>query len=793
METKNPYLSFLLIIVLLALLQIPTFALKKSYIVYFGGHSHGPEPSMDDMERAEDRHHEFLASFLGCKEKARDSIIYAHTKHINAFSARLEEEVAEHISKHPDVISIFEAKSSKLHTTRVWEFLGLEKNGQVVENSLWEKANLGEDIIIANIDGGVWPESKSFSDEGLDLGPIPSRWKGQCTDVDEIGVTCNKKLISMRKYYKADAEKFPNVKKNYTIRPFNGHGTHTLSIAGGAFVAGVNSFGLGNGTAKGGAPKARLAHYRVCWPDSDNLLVNCQTGDQIAAFDQAINDGVDVFSVSLGDNYVNKDLMSGGIAISALHAVKKGIVVVDSAGNVGPDEGSILNMAPWIITVGASTMDRDFPAYLQLGDKQRLKGKNGDSSVVLPENKSYPLITAMDAKADDADIDFVKMCVEMAINPDLVKGKILVCTISRTAIAETSVWLKDAGAVGLISFDDKPSGKEALGMPAVIPAVELTTSDGIALLRYMNSTKSPVAYIEPANTELNVKPAPTLALFSSRGPNSIVPEILKPDLIAPGVQVIAATSPDVSPTGLGDDRRVNFTAFYGTSMAAPVVAGVAALLKGIHRDWSPAAIKSAMMTTASITDNTNQVILDNDGTVTTPLHIGAGHINPNKATDPGLVYDLTFEDHLNFLCGMGYNSSQVSKFSGDKEHQNFQCPKSYSRLDYNYPAITIPNFVNTVTVSRTLKNVGSSGTYKVEIVEPYGFSVKVEPENLKFEKLGEEKVFKVTLQVKPSPAEGAQDNKYVFGSLTWNDGVHTVRSPISVKKDSSNINTSSLM
>lgn len=154
-------------------------------------------------------------------------------------------------------------------------------------------------------------------------------------------------------------------------RDYEGHGTHTLSTAAGNFVGGANVFGFGNGTAKGGSPKARVSAYKVCWP---GIQGGCFDGDIMKGFDMAIHDGVDVLSVSLGGEATPfVDYLEDGIAIGAFHAVKNGIVVVCSAGNSGPSESTVSNVAPWMITVGASTIDREFQAYVQLGNGKRLK------------------------------------------------------------------------------------------------------------------------------------------------------------------------------------------------------------------------------------------------------------------------------------------------------------------------------------------------------------------------------------------------------------------------------------
>ena len=156
-----------------------------------------------------------------------------------------------------------------------------------------------------------------------------------------------------------------------------------------------------------------------------------------------------------------------------------------------------------------------------------------------------------------------------------------------------------------------------------------------------------------------------------------------------------------------------------------------------------------------------------------PFNYGAGHLWPNRAMDPGLVYDLTTIDYLNFLCSIGYNATQLSRFVDEP----YECPPNpMSVLDLNYPSITVPSFSGKVTVTRTLKNVGTPATYTVRTEVPSGLLVKVEPERLKFKKINEEKTFKVTLEAK----RDGEGSGYIFGRLIWSDGEHYVRSPIVV-------------
>ncbi|XP_050371390.1 subtilisin-like protease SBT5.4 [Argentina anserina] len=761
----------LLSALLVSLLQTPTLSIEKPYIVYLGAHSHGSNPSFTDLDFIRNSHCDFLGSFLRSNKSAKDAIFYSYTRHINGFAAILEEEEAAQIAEDPNVISVFLNKGRKVQTTRSWNFLGLETNGLIPSDSIWKKARFGEDTIIANIDTGVWPESKSFSDEGL--GPIPSKWRGICQK-DTMQVHCNRKLIGTR-YFNNGIAMYagPLNSSYYTVRDYDGHGSHTLSTAAGGFVPGVSVFGNGNGTTKGGSPQSRVAAYKVCWPPVEGN--GCFEADILAAFDAAISDGVDVISVSLGGG--TEEFFNDGIAIGSFHAIKKGIVVVTAAGNAGPDPGTVLHLSPWLLTVGASTIDREFTSYVTLGNKKQLKGASL-SSKGLPSHMFYPLISAADARDADASTREAELCNDGALDPRKVQGKILVCLQEydeheRTAKSQQAYV---AGAVGMILVNDEKSGNDVVADPHVLPVSHLNYTDGKHVLDYIKYTKTPVAYLTPVKTELGTKPAPLVAPFSSRGPNLLEQAILKPDIIAPGVSIIAAYTEATGPTyQLSDTRRVPFNVQSGTSMACPHVSGVVGLLRTLHPDWSPAAIKSAIMTTATTHDNSNEMMFDSSYLKATPFDYGAGHIQPNNATDPGLIYNLTTIDYLNFLCARGYNATMIKLFSGSP----FRCPKSFRLGDFNYPAITVPNLgEQLVTVARReVTNVGLPGTYEVWAKAPPGVEVSITPKSMKFESVGEVKKFEVIFK----PKVQGEPRGYAFGELLWSDGKHNVKSPLAVK------------
>ncbi|CAN1276739.1 Subtilisin-like protease SBT5.3 [Linum perenne] len=669
------------------------------------------------------------------KDEAKEAIFYSYSSHINAFAATLEDEQVGQLSSHPEVVSVIPNEEYELQTTRSWEFMGLEgRGGNIPDDSIWKKARLGEDVIIANLDTGVWPESTSFDcSETLDA--VPTRWKGECEATDDF--KCNRKLIGARSFNKGNrAARGQDMDATTSVRDTVGHGTHTLSTAGGCFVPGANLLGSANGTAKGGSPKARLATYKVCWP-------GCYSADILAAFDAAIQDGVDILSLSLGSSSP-RSYDSDTIAIGSFHAVRNGITVVCSAGNSGPYPSSVTNVSPWILTVAASTVDRRFLSNVTLGNGQRFTVS--------------------------------KYCFPEALDASKVKGRIVLCRSGGSDI-EKSQGIFKAGGVGMIlgnSFSNSISPQ-----PHFVPASMVSKEDSDSITSYISTASSPEAYIS-GGTEIGVAVAPVMASFSSAGPNRLTPHILKPDITAPGVYILAAYT---EATGDSDSRRLPFNIISGTSMSCPHITGIAGLLKTIHPDWSPAAIKSAIMTTATTTSNTGDEIMSATGSKANPFNYGAGHVRPNKAMDPGLVYDSNLTDYLNFLCYIGYNDEQMSVFY-DK---SYKCPANSSTaslLNINHPSITVPELSEDVTVTRTLKNVGTSGTYTVSVRAPTGISVRVEPTSLVFRKMNEEKSFEVRLKEDQEVNAGGE---YVFGQLIWSDGFHNVTSHIIVRSHTNQI------
>uniref|UniRef100_A0A0E0JWY0 Subtilisin-like protease n=1 Tax=Oryza punctata TaxID=4537 RepID=A0A0E0JWY0_ORYPU len=693
---------------------------KQSYVVYLGEHAHGERlgvAAAADVEalarQAEDSHCELLAGVLGDKEKAREAIFYSYTSHINGFAANLDAAAADEIAGQPGVVSVFPNRGHKLHTTRSWQFLGLAGAGGATAGAAWKKARFGEDTIIGNLDTGVWPESQSFRDDGL--GPVPSRWRGECQKGQDDAFSCNRKLIGARFFNKGYASAVGKLNTSLfdTPRDSDGHGTHTLSTAGGSPVAGASVFGYGNGTASGGSPRARVAAYRVCYTPVNGS--ECFDADILAAFDAAIHDGVHVLSVSLGGDA--SDYFADGLAIGSFHAVRRGIAVVCSAGNSGPTPGTVSNVAPWIFTAGASTMDREFPSYVVFNDT-KLKGQSLSASALSPAASSFPMIDSSQAAAPNRTQNESQLCFMGSLDPEKVKGKIVVCLRGVNPRVEKGEAVREAGGAGMVLANDVTTGNEIIADAHVLPATH--------------------------------------------------------------INVVAAWTRANSPTDLAfDKRRVAFNSESGTSMSCPHVAGIVGLLRTLRPDWSPAAIRSALMTTAIEVDNERHAILNSSFVAANPFSFGAGHVSPIRAMNPGLVYDLAAGDYLNFLCSLRYNATVMAMFNADAGGAApYRCPASPPKAqDLNYPSITVVNLTSLATVKRTVKNVGKPGVYTAYVTSPAGVRVTVNPDRMAFLVKGEKKTFQVRFEV--TNAALAMD--YAFGALVWTNGKQFVRSPLVVK------------
>ncbi|XP_027346568.1 subtilisin-like protease SBT1.7 [Abrus precatorius] len=750
--------SFLLIILSFLFLGLYDVSLaatenqKSTYIVHV---------AKSEMPESFDHHTQWYESSLKSVSDTAE-MLYTYDSAIHGYATRLTEEEARLLESQTGILAVLPELRYELHTTRTPQFLGLDKSAD-----MFPEASSGSDVIIGVLDTGVWPESKSFDDTGL--GPIPSGWKGECeTGTNFTASNCNRKLIGARFFSKgceAMLGPIDETKESKSPRDDDGHGTHTASTAAGSVVSGASLFGYAAGTARGMATHARVAAYKVCWAGG------CFSSDILAAIERAISDNVNMMSLSLGGGMA--DFYRDSVAIGAFAAMEKGILVSCSAGNAGPSPYSLSNVAPWITTVGAGTLDRDFPAYVSLGNGLNYSGVSLYRGNALPDS---PLPFVYAGNASNATNG--NLCVTGTLTPEKVAGKIVLCDRGLTARVQKGAVVKSAGGLGMVLSNTAANGEELVADAHLLPATAVGERAGDAIKKYLFSDMKPTVKILFEGTKVGIQPSPVVAAFSSRGPNSIVPQILKPDLIAPGVNILAGWSRAVGPTGLTvDERRVDFNIISGTSMSCPHVSGLAALIKSAHPEWSPAAIRSALMTTAYTAYRNGQKLQDSaSGKPSTPFDHGAGHVDPVAALNPGLVYDLTVDDYLGFLCALNYTASEIATLAKRK----FQCnaSKQYSVTELNYPsfAVVFDSGSSVVKHARILTNVGPAGTYKVSMTsDTPSVKISVEPQVLSF-KENEKKSFTVTFTSSGSP----QQKVNAFGRLEWSDGKHVVGTPISI-------------
>ncbi|KAK3224739.1 hypothetical protein Dsin_004601 [Dipteronia sinensis] len=723
---------------------VPQRSSLQTYIVHV---KHPQGRVLTESEDLESWHKSFLPSTVASSNLQQERMVYSYKNVINGFAAKLTEEEVQTMKTMNGFVSARPERKLRKQTTRTPHFLGLH-----AELGFWKQSNFGKGVIIGVLDGGILPSHPSFSDEGMP--PPPTKWKGRC----EFNISaCNNKLIGARSFNIAG--------KGKGVEPPNdidGHGTHVASTAAGGFVQYADALGNAPGTAVGMAPYAHLAIYKVCFGGTDD----CPESDLLAGFDAAVEDGVDVLSISIGED--SSTFFEDSIAVGSFAAIQKGIFVSCAGGNSGPFNSTLSNEAPWILTVGASTIDRRIVASAKLGSGEEFDGETLFQPKDFPSTLMPLVYAGMNGKPESA------LCGNGSLNGTDVKGKIVLCErgggIGRI---DKGVEVKNAGGAAMILMNDEPNAFSTLTDLHVLPATHVSFADGLKIKSYINSTATPMATILFKGTVIGVPQSPMVTSFSSRGPNVASPGILKPDIIGPGVSILAAWP---FPIDGKTDSKSTFNIISGTSMSCPHLSGIAALLKSAHPTWSPAAIKSAIMTTADLLNIEGKPIVDQALQPADVFATGAGHVNPSRANAPGLIYDIQPDDYIPYLCGLGYKDEEV----GILVHRPVMCSKiiSIPEGQLNYPSFSV-TLGPSQTFTRTVTNVGwGNTTYYAMVVAPQGVEVCVKPSRLYFSNVNQKATYSVTFN---RTGSGSKLGEFAQGYIKWVSAMYTVRSPISVR------------
>ncbi len=550
-----------------------------------------------------------------------------------------------------------DASPSFIGATTAWTQLG----GQDVA---------GEGVVVGVLDSGIWPEHPSVSDpdplgkpyDPPAIAPGSNGFSGgdprsacdfgnTAYNPNDVAFACNNKLIGAYNFldtYKAVVGLLPD--EFDSARDDGGHGTHTLTTAAGNRGVAASIFGVARGTVSGIAPRAHVIMYRVCADQG------CYSSDSAAAVEQAILDGVDSinFSISGGNN-----AFSDAVELAFLEAYNNGVHVAASAGNSGPTPDTTNHRGPWTTTVAASTSNRHFVSTLTLtasnGDTLNLSGVSVTDGITTPTAVEW------------APGNHLCQANMAAITP----GRVIMCQRGVNGRVEKGYNVSQRGAAGMILYNAGPRDVETDNH--FLPAIHLDTPEGVQLLAFFNDPNHTGVMATFTSGVATVVQGDVMASFSSRGGPNQTLGVSKPDITAPGVQILAGHTPMSVDVATGPQGQY-FQAIAGTSMSSPHIAGAAALLADMHPDWTPGQIKSAIMLTAKIWG-----VMKEDGvTPAGPFDTGSGRVDLSKAGDPGLSISET---------GANFVALQNSLWHA------------------NYPSLYVPSMPGVITVQRTAHNL----------------------------------------------------------------------------------------
>lgn len=686
------------------------------------------------------------------------------TAAVNGFVADLTGDQAAQLSRQAGVRSVEANEILQVTSSPANDYLELPE--------LWEQVGgmgeAGKGVVVGVLDTGIAPENPFFAGEplGTTAGDEPYRAAdgtivyeksdgGTFTGVCETGSgftadDCSTKIVGARYYVGGFGESRlgteDQVPGEYlSPRDGDGHGSHTASTAAGNADVAIQSVGGADlGTMSGVAPEARIAAYKVCWSGPDPTVTTddgCASTDLVAAIDQAVIDGVDVINYSIGGGAATS--VVAATDLSFLGAAAAGVFVSASAGNSGPGASTLDHASPWYTTVAATTVP-NYEATVTLADGEKIPG--GSITVPFDGEVTGQLVAARAIPAAGQTADDAALCLPGTLDAAAADGKIVLCERGVNARVEKSEVAADAGAIGVVLANVTPGSIDL--DDHVVPTVHVDAQfyEAVAAAAAAGETIT----LSPGNTSGIETVAPVVAGFSSRGPVlADGSDVIKPDIAAPGVGIIAA-----SWQAPGGPDRYEFLS--GTSMAAPHIAGLAAVYLSEHPLASPAEVKSALMTSAEDT------FLSDGARETNPFNQGAGIVDSPSFLNPGLIYENGTEDWYGYLRGLGYGLPD--SWVGE----------AIDPSDLNIPSIGIGSLAGTQTVTRTLTAL-EPGSYEVSVEGVPGVDVSVSPQVLDFTAAGQELSYEVTFTTTT-----ATPDEWSTGFLTWSSSANAVRSPIAV-------------
>ena len=670
-------------------------------------------------------------------------VIYRYQKVFNGASMILPGDNLDAVASIPGVARVYLDELVELNTDESPAFIGAPM--------LWEAVGgqevAGEGVVVGLIDSGIWPEHPSFSDpdpSGKPYGEPPFEpghngvlgGRSTCDfgntawNPNDAPFPCNNKLIGAYRFQDtAEALDKLTADEFKSARDSDGHGTHTASTAAGNAGVEASILGTSFGTVSGIAPRAHIIMYRTAWGENGTSYFS----DLTAAIEQATLDGVDALNYSIGGG---AEPFNETPSLAFLAAYENGVFVSCSAGNSGPAPDTVEHRCPWTATVAASTQSRTFEGYIHIvadnSDTLDLIGVSmgGDVTGELVLGADYG-----DALCGSAD----------GVNPfapdTFTSNQIVVCERGIVARVEKSANVQAGGGGGMILYN--PMVQTLNADNHYVPTVHIDDVAGTTLLDFIASHTG-----ETVTLTGGVKvfgQGDVMAAFSSRGGPGQWLGISKPDISAPGVNILAGHTP--MPAFVGGGAPGNyFQAIGGTSMSAPHITGAAALLKQMHPDWTPGQIKSALMMTAW----TDGVVKEDGVTPADSFDYGSGRVDLTKAGDAGVTVSATGPEFLALR----------------------------DRLwDANYPSLYVPVMAGQVTVQRTLHSeLSKNAVWKTSVDAPPDVTVDV-PTTIQV-KAGQDATFDITVD-----ARHVAVGEVRHATLYLSHGDSSLRFPITIVRE----------